>query len=172
MTHPPGMPRACVVAFLDPPGCRPVEDLRARWDPVSAAEVAAHVTLVYPEEFPCGLDPADVAAAAATATSPFRIAVGGAFHPGSPADGVFLRVEDLDGGIARFRAAAALPGTPACLPAHVTVVHPRAPGGERAWAEVSGLRISARFTVSRVAVTVHDGTRWQSPRVMPLAGPA
>ena len=46
--------RAHATAFLDPRYSGPVEDLRARWDPVMAGQIAAHVTLIYPEELPPG----------------------------------------------------------------------------------------------------------------------
>jgi hypothetical protein len=38
--------------FLDTRFSRPVEELRSRWDQVMASQIAAHVTLVYPEEVP------------------------------------------------------------------------------------------------------------------------
>ena len=163
--------RACVIAFLEPRHSGPVENLRVRWDPVAARQIAAHVTLVYPEDFPSAADPGRVAATAAANTAPFRIAIGPAFHVGSPADGVFLRVHDLDDGIARFRAAAALPARLTDFPSHVTIVHPRTSDcGHQAWDELDNIRIDGPFTITYVAVTAHDGNRWQTLRLLPLTG--
>ena len=80
-----------------------VEQLRRTWDPGMARQIAAHLTLVYPEEIPDAAELAARAALAAARTPLFTIAVGSPVHAGSPADGVFLRVDDVDGGIGAFR---------------------------------------------------------------------
>jgi len=165
--------RPHATAFLDPRHSGPVEDLRARWDPVMAGQIAAHVTLIYPEEFPPDADPEQLAAAGAAATAPFRIATGPAFYVGSPADGVFLGVHDLDAGLARFRAAAVRPGRMIDFPPHVTIVHPRTSDrGRQAWDELAGARIDAVFTVTHVALTADTGHHWQTLRLIPLTGSA
>ncbi len=38
--------------FLPPDVAGPIEEARRRWDPVMAAQIAAHVTLAYPREAP------------------------------------------------------------------------------------------------------------------------
>ncbi len=73
-----------VTAFVDPAVSEPVEELRRRWDPQMARQIAAHVTVVYPEEIP---DPASLeerAAAAAATTTPFDLESGPAFTTGPP----------------------------------------------------------------------------------------
>lgn len=170
--HPARLTRPHALVFLDPDRSGPVEDLRARWDPVMAGQIAAHVTLIYPEEVPPGADLGRLAAAAAAATSPFTIALGPAFYADSPAEGVFLLVDDLDGGIGSFRSAAVPPGHTIGFPPHVTIVHPRtSERGPQAWDELAATRIDARFTITRVVVTAFDGSRWQTQRELPLTGP-
>ena len=156
-------------AFLDAGHSGPVENLRARWDPVMARQIAAHVTLIYPEELPDGADLGQLAAAAAARTPKFSIALGPAFYVGSPADGVFLHVHDIDRGIALFRAIAVPPARMIDFPPHVTVVHPRTSDrGRQAWDELADTHIDARFTVTQVAVTAFSGNRWQTLRLLPL----
>jgi hypothetical protein len=176
-TAPPGrslMPltRHHATAFLDHPDGRVFEDLRRTWDPDMARQIAAHITLIYPEEIS---DPEELAARAeraAARTAPFRIVIGSPFHSGSPADGVFLRVSDVDHGIRRFRAAAVPDGQAVDFPAHTTIAHPRTSRrGEQAWAELGGLHLDIRFTISQVAITAYDGDRWPSVATFPLTGP-
>jgi 2'-5' RNA ligase len=178
---PAELTRQHATAFLEPghsepgragPGrSEPVERLRRTWDPEMARQIAAHVTLIYPREI---AGPAELVAAAeraAARTPPFQIAVGAPMHTGSLADGVFLRVDDLDGGIRRFRAAAVPAGRALDFPPHVTIVHPRTSGqGERAWAELAGLTLSLTFTITEVAITAFDGDRWQTLQRFLLAG--
>jgi len=114
-----------VTAFLDPGRSQFVEQLRRAWDPGIARQIAAHVTLVYPEEIPDAAGLAARTALAAARTPPSTIAVGSPVHAGSPADGVFLRVDDVDGGIRAFRAAAVAAPDAIGFPPHITIVHPR-----------------------------------------------
>jgi 2'-5' RNA ligase superfamily len=157
-----------VTAFVDPAVSGPVEELRRRWDPQMAGQIAAHVTVVYPEEIP---DPASLRerAAAAATTAPFDLVTGPAFYDGSPCGGVFLHVHDLDGGLRAFRTAAVPAGSMISFPPHITIVHPRTSGlGEQAWAELAACSLSIRFTVTCVAITAFDGDRWPALRVLHL----
>jgi hypothetical protein len=159
-----------VTAFADPAVSGPVEELRWHWDPQMAGQIAAHVTVVYPEEIP---DPALLkqrAAAAAASTAAFDLETGPAFYDGSPSSGVFLRVHDRDGGLRAFRAAAVPAGSMISFPPHVTIVHPRTSArGEEAWAVLKACNLRIRFTVTGVAITAFDGERWPVLRVLPLA---
>jgi 2'-5' RNA ligase len=159
-------------AFLNPHSSRMVEEVRRVWDPVMAQQIAAHITLIYPEEI---ADPAELIARAiraAASTPPFSISVGVPIHAGNPADGVFLRVGDMAGGIRRFREAAVPAGHAIGFPPHVTIVHPRTSRhGEQAWNELAGLHVDARFTITEVAITAYDGQRWPTLLTIPLAGP-
>jgi hypothetical protein len=60
-------------AFLNPHSSRRVEEPRLTWDPAMAQQIAAHITLIYPEEI---ADPAELiarATRAAASTPPFSI---------------------------------------------------------------------------------------------------
>jgi hypothetical protein len=82
---------------------------------------------------------------------------------------VFLQVDDLDGGICAFRAAAVPAGGAVDFPPHVTIVHPRTSSlGDHAWAELASMRIRACFTIAEIVVTAYDGHRWPSLQVIPL----
>jgi 2'-5' RNA ligase superfamily len=159
-------------AFLGLPASHPMEELRRTWDPEMARQIAAHVTLIYPEEI---ADPALLTAQAAHAadhTGPFTIMVEAPFHSGSPADGIFMHVSDPDQGIARFRATAMPADHAIDFPAHITLVHPRTSSrGMRAWADLADVRFDARITIAEVAVTAYDGDRWLSLQTIPLTGP-
>jgi 2'-5' RNA ligase len=158
-------------AFLGIPGRHALEELRRTWDPEMARQIPAHITLIYPEEVP---DPAELAAGArlaAARTAPFTIALGPPFHAGSPADGVFLHISDPEDGIGRFRTAAVPAGQATAFPPHVTIVHPRTSRhGAQAWAELADIHFDARFTITEVAVTAYDGTRWPTLQTIPLTG--
>src|SRR5689334_16363256 len=76
------------------------------------------------------------------APPPFTIAIGSPVHAGSTADGVVLRVDDIDGGIRVFRAAAVAAADAIDFPPHVTIVHPHTSGrGGQAWAALAGTGI-------------------------------
>jgi len=159
-------------AFLGLPASHALEELRRTWDPGMARQIAAHITLIYPEEI---TDPAELAErtrGAADRIAPFSIAAGTAFHAGSPADGVFLHVVDPDDGIGRFRAAAVPEGQAIGFPPHITIVHPRtSERGERAWADLAQVHLDARCTIAEVAITAYDGDRWPTLQTVPLTGP-
>jgi 2'-5' RNA ligase len=161
-----------VTAFVDPAVSEPVEELRRRWDPQMAGQIAAHVTVVYPGEIPGSASLETQAAAAAATTAPFDLETGPAFYDGSPSGGVFLQVRDVDGGLRAFRAAAMPSDSAISFPPHITIVHPRTSSlGERAWAELAACRLSIRFTVTCVAITAFDGDRWPAVRILALAAP-
>lgn len=159
-----------VTAFVDPAVSEPVEQLRRRWDPQMARQIAAHVTVIYPEEIPRPASLAERTAAAAVTTAPFDLETGPAFYDESPSGGVFLQVRDLDGGLRAFRAAVVPPRNAISFPPHITIVHPRTSAlGEQAWAELAACSLSIRFTVACVAITAFDGARWPAQRVLQLA---
>jgi 2'-5' RNA ligase len=164
--------RCHATAFLGSPASRALEELRRTWDPGMAKQIAAHITLIYPEEI---TDPAELAERtehAAARIAPFTIAAGRPFHAGSPADGVFLHVSDPDDGIGRFRGAAIPHGRAIAFLPHITIVHPRTSRrGERAWAELAQVHIDTRFTIAEVAITAYDGRRWPTLQAVPLTGP-
>jgi 2'-5' RNA ligase len=159
-------------AFLNPRNSQKVEELRRTWDPGMAQQIAAHITLIYPEEI---ADPAELiarATRAAASTPPFSIAVSTPVHGGNPADGVFLRVDDIADGIRRFRETAVPASHAIDFPPHVTIVHPRTSRhGEQAWNELADTHLDARFAITGIAITAYDGQRWPTLQTIPLTGP-
>lgn len=138
-----------------------------------AGQIAAHVTLVYPAELRRTDSLPRIAERVAARTPPFTAELGPAYFVGSPADGVFFRVRDVDGGIGGYRAAAIQPDRMVDFPPHVTIVHPRTSDrGAAAWNELADLRLTLRFVVSEVVVTAPDGDRWRTRAVLPLTRPS
>ena len=148
--------------FVPPPVAAPIEAVRRAWDPVMAAQLAAHVTLVYPQEAPLvALLVARVRAASAEA-APFRLRLGAVAYLEQPAGGVYVEVLDLDGGYHRLRAGVLRPPcTPLAFPPHVTLIHPRTSSrGPAFWAPGQHHQHDLEFTVDEVAITAYGGTRW------------
>jgi 2'-5' RNA ligase superfamily len=90
-----------------------------------AEQIAAHVTLVYPREV-TRLDALLERTRLVLPTlPPFRLRLGRLAHFGQPEDGVYVEVEDVEGG---YRAARAEllgpPFRPTAVVPHVTIVHP------------------------------------------------
>jgi 2'-5' RNA ligase len=157
--------------FLDHECSGPVEELRSRWDPQTASRIAAHITLLYPEEIPDPAEMEQLAEAAAASTPPFNITLGPVFFVGSPADGVFFHVDDSDGGIRSFRAKAVPPARAIEFPPHVTIVHPRTSRlGQQAWQVLADVRLDMQATITEVAITASDGGRWHTVLRLPLTG--
>lgn len=159
--------------FVDPAVSEPIEDLRRRWDPEMARQIAAHVTLVYPWEAP---DPeliGEWVQSAALAQPRFRLRLGPLDRHDSP-DGVGcgFAVLDVDGGHSALRSRIASStfvrgdGDP-----HVTVVHPRTSRlGEAAWEALSAQALEVEFWVRDVAITAWDGSAWPTLERIPLSG--
>jgi len=138
-----------------------------------ASQIAAHITLLYPEEVPDPSELDQLAQAAAARTPPFTISLGPAFYAASPADGVFFHVHDIDSGIRSFRTRTVPPARAIKFPPHVTIVHPRTSRlGQQAWQALAEVRLDAQFTVNEVAITASDGRRWHTMRRLPLTGAA
>jgi GNAT superfamily N-acetyltransferase len=139
-----------------------------------AAAIAAHVTLVYPREAP---DPAlllERLQAAGRTTRPLRLRLGTLALRGTPDAGVFVTVDDLDGGYRALRAALLRPPfSAAAFAPHVTVVHPRTSRrGRELWESGAYQPEPAAFTVGEVSLTAYDGARWSVTATVPLAGRA
>ena len=135
--------RLQVTIFIPEPTGSLVQQIRVRYDPVMAARVAPHVTLVY--EAPDQTVLEERLAATCAAAPRFRL---GLDEPqcwdGEPERGIYLPVEDADRGIASLRDAIIQP--PLAEPPgvlyhpHVTLVHPRTTPAQmrrRAWSELS-----------------------------------
>jgi 2'-5' RNA ligase len=140
--------------FLAPSLAEPIEAIRRAWDPFMAAQIAAHVTLVYPEEAPCLAHLVACVRTASSCIAPFRLRLGGVAHFGRPEDGVYIAVEDVDGGYRDAREAILRPPcTPLVFSPHVTLVHPRtASRGRACWEQVRSQGIQLEFTAEEVAI--------------------
>jgi 8-oxo-dGTP pyrophosphatase MutT (NUDIX family)/2'-5' RNA ligase len=148
-----------------------LERLRAVWDPVMAGQIAAHVTVAYPEEIPTLDELTARAAAAARATAPFRLRLDGIRRFESPDDGVYVAIDDVDGAWQALRGAVldgrrALPVEP-----HLTIVHPRTSGlAAPAWEQLKELSVEREVEVTELAVTALDGRVWRTAGLHPLDG--
>jgi len=160
---------------LFPPALREVEAVRRRWDPVMAARIAAHVTIVHDVT---DHDRADAALrAAAASTAPIELTLTRAAHWGATARGVYLAVEPHDRGIDSLHRALVDVEDPRWLRIgyrpHLTVVHPRYVAEDeaaRSWAELSGWTPRRRVRVERVAVVEMDADGWKTVAQVVLAG--
>src|SRR5688572_14224584 len=91
--------------FVAPGVAEVIEELRRTWDPRMAAQIPAHMTLVYPQEAPLvGLLVERLRDASAHAL-PFRLRLSGTDCFGRPEDGVYIQVDDIEGGYRKLRAA-------------------------------------------------------------------
>ena len=147
-----------------------VEEIRRRWDPATAALVAAHLTLVYEVDD-------DVVARlrrVAGITAPLGFVVTRAACWGSPAGGIYLAVDDSLGAIGALRRFLQVGDPPGLVyTPHVTLVHPRSATPQRAaaaWEDLSGLRLDERVTVGEVALVLHTGRGWEAAETIRLTG--
>ena len=70
----------------------PIEAARREWDPAMAAQIAAHVTVAYPQEAPISDLLVERVRAASTGIPPFRLRLGQVAAFESPEDGVYISV--------------------------------------------------------------------------------
>lgn len=160
--------------FVAPEVAGVIETARRAWDPGMAAQIAAHVTLAYPQEAPAIELLAERVGAACRTTSPFRLRLGAIACFERPDDGVYVTVHDVDGGYDRLRREVLRPPfQPAASPPHVTIVHPRtSQRGREFWERGAFEGCDAEFTTREVSITAFDGTRWVALMRFPLAGVA
>jgi len=158
--------------FVASEAARLIEAARREWDPVMAAQVAAHITLAYPQEAPIvDLLMERVRAASATCP-PFRLRLGGVAYFERPEGGIYIDVEDIDGGYRKMRADVLRPPfQPVAFPPHVTVVHPRTSRRCRDfWDNGRYPREDQQFTVVEATITAFDGIKWVVLRRFALEG--
>jgi hypothetical protein len=112
--------------FLPPDVAGPIEAARRDWDPDMADRIAAHVTLVYPQEAPISDLLFERVRAASHNSGPFRLRLGDVACFERPEGGVYVNVADVDGGYRKLREEVLRPPFHGiAYPAHVTLVHPR-----------------------------------------------
>ncbi len=149
--------RRAVVLFLPPPVQALIDDIRARWDPVMAARIGAHVTLIH-DVIDRDLA-AHVVADVASSAQPFTIRLTHAGRWGRSAHGIYLHVEDPTGGVAALHAQLASLERPAwaAVPfrAHATLVHGRTVDlgtAEQAWTALDGFHAGWDVDVEAIDV--------------------
>ena len=158
--------RRAIVLTVGPPVAASIDDIRRRWDPVMAARIWPHVTLVHDV-----IDhhrAATLVAAAAASTAPIRVRLTGARHWGRPGNGIYLAVDDQDRRVADLHELLAEVERPGWVGGgyrpHVTLVHGRtvAPDDSTAaWATLDGFH--AGWDVTFVAIDVLElvEPRWR-----------
>ena len=127
-----------------------------------AAQIAAHVTLVYPRDAPIVELLVERVRAASSTIPPFRLRLGEISCFERPERGVSIDVEDIDGGYRTIRESVLRPPLhPVAFPPHVTVVHPRTSRrGRDFWDYGRYQRRDQEFTAEEATITAYDGTRW------------
>jgi hypothetical protein len=148
--------------FIAPEIAEPIEAIRQEWDPVMANQIAAHITLTYPQEASMVDLLVARVQAASQQTRPFRLRLGALAYFQRPEDGVYIEVDDVEGGYHRLREHVLCPPfQPMAFPPHVTLVHPRtSPHGRDFWDHARYQRHDQEFTVTEVTITAFDGTKW------------
>ena len=151
-----------VTIFVSADVADPIEATRRKWDPVMATQIPAHVTLAYPQEVPIVDRLFQRVRAASSRCRPFRLRFGGLACFDRPEGGVYVNVEDLDGGYHKLRDEVLRPPCQRiALPPHVTLVHPRTSSrGREFWDSGSYEQQDQEFTAEEVTITAFDGTKW------------
>lgn len=148
--------------FVLPEVAGPLEAVRQEWDPAMAAQIGAHVTLAYPQEAPIADLLVGRLRVASTNTSPFRLRLGGVACFERPEGGVYVSVEDVDGGYRAMRGEVLRPPFHlATFPPHVTLVNSRTSRRCRDFWESSGHpRQDQESTIKEIAIPAFDGAMW------------
>jgi 8-oxo-dGTP diphosphatase len=157
LTHPH------LTAFVEPRVAPLIELLRTCWDPATAAQISAHVTIAYPAEIASLVADDRRIADALAGVAPFRFTLGRVRCDNEAASWIFVQVDDLDRGWAALRERLLGRSHTSLARLHVTLVHPRTTNrGWAAWAALAGSRFDIAFTVSEIALTAFDGRVWRT----------
>jgi 2'-5' RNA ligase len=158
--------------FVAPEVAGPIEAARRNWDPDMAARIAAHVTVAYPREAPISDLLVERVREASKNIRAFRLRLSGVGCFQGPEGGVYVNIEDLDGGYRKMRDEVLRPPFHSiAYPPHVTLVHPQTSRrGREFWDSGSYQRQGQDFTVGEVTITAFDGAKWVVLMTYPLAG--
>jgi 8-oxo-dGTP diphosphatase len=130
-----------------------IEALRRRWDPVMAAAVPAHVSVVYPEETVDEAVLLDRMRRESARLRAFPLDARGV-ERAEEGRGVFLGATDRTGALTALRQRLLAPNPASVLPLHVTIVHPRtSEQGPQAFAALESNRVAGSMVVSELAFT-------------------
>ena len=125
--------------FVPPDIASPLEVYRQAWDPVMAEQIAAHVTLIYPQEVSGAELLTEKLRNICPATGFFTLKLGNLAYSGSPEGGVYVAVDDTEGACRRLRAE--ILSSPSEIPLHVTLVHPRTSSRGREFWDLANLQL-------------------------------
>jgi mutator protein MutT len=146
--------RHLTIVLPESPFVAEIEALRRRWDPVMAAEVPAHVSVVYPEETADEAALLDRMRNEAAQLRAFPVDVRGV-ERAEEGRGVFLNATDRTGALTNLRRRLlAPPNSASGYPLHVTIVHPRTSNqGPDAFAALEVTPLAGAVAVSEIAFT-------------------
>jgi len=132
-----------------------IEAMRADWDPVMAAGVPAHVSVVYPEEVTDEQLLLERVRDEVQQLRSFPLDVRDVDGPDAGRGGVFLRVSDRTGALTGLKERLlAAPFRSSGAPFHVTIVHPRTSDrGAAAFAALGRDTLSGSFDVFEICWT-------------------
>jgi hypothetical protein len=127
-----------------------------------AAQIAAHVTVAYPQEAPISELLVERVRAASAGIPPFRLRLGRVAIFGSPEDSVYVTVEDIDGGYRKMREEVLRPPFPRRRVSAARHARPSADVGRGGDFRDSGWprRGDEEFMAQEVAITASDGHTW------------
>jgi 8-oxo-dGTP diphosphatase len=145
-----------------------VEQERSQWDPAMAEQISAHVTVVYPVEVGSLNELIERLTDKVRSVSPFRLVLDKPNVFNTPSNGVFLTVEDIEGGWLALRQSV-LGANAMQIQPHLTLVHPRTSNrGEAAWNVLQGRSFYAEVHVKSVAINAFNGRNWPTVANFPL----
>ncbi len=169
-----GVPRRAIVVPLPPPVARSVDEIRRRFDPVMAARIDAHITLVHDV---VDFELATELIARAAARAPFAVHLTGAALWGPARYGVYLDVADPDGLLTALHAALRDVEAPGWARVeyrpHVTLVHGRsvtAEAAELAWSALDGFVAGWEAKLSSIEVIELVEPRWELVERVEMGG--
>ena len=164
--------RQAIVVHLPAPTAALVDEVRCRFDPIMAARIDAHITLVH-DVVDRGRVPELIRQA--TDREAFRVRLTHADRWGPSRFGAYLHVDDPDGAVHRLHEAVAELEAPAWARAsyrpHVTLVHGRTVSeeeAEEAWRALDGFVAGWELTVEAVDVIELIEPRWRLVERHPL----
>ena len=157
--------------FPTGPPLAEIEAVRRAWDPMMAAAIPAHITLVYPDEHP-GPEPlSERVKSLAERQRGFRVGVGEfqAFPP--PDEGcVYVEIRDDEGEFAALRkGAAAPPFRPIEFPPHLTLIHPRtSSGATEFWRAGVAQLVGSQLMIDAIFITSFEAGKYDVVARHPL----
>ncbi|WP_436777752.1 2'-5' RNA ligase family protein [Yinghuangia sp. YIM S09857] len=146
---------------------------REEWDPVMAAVVPPHITLVYPEETADEELLSARAEAACGRTAPFRLGLRGVVAEEAGRGGVFVEIDDVGGAWTALRDDLLRPPMMRCpgVAPHATIVHPRTSDrGPECFRSLAGQRLDVEVRVREVVFTETTAESFAVPRRFALRG--